>query len=163
MKKELASTKYKLSVHVFAPLVILSFLAIPCQAKVNPADIWTSGTGVQAMSMGQTYTAQADNYSAAHWNPAGLAKQTNRTIGSEVSNFFGDVQLSSLDCILPNIYGGTIAIGIANESVSDIPHTAANANDHANLIDYYSDKKTGIGLSYASSINNNLDYALKSR
>ncbi len=51
------------------------------------------GIGARATAMGSAFVAVADDPSAAYWNPAGIARLTDRALVFDTVDWFADVQL----------------------------------------------------------------------
>jgi hypothetical protein len=59
-------------------MVLLSQAARLCAAEASSAQFLNLGFGARALGMGEAFTAVADDISAVHYNPAGLAGQGER-------------------------------------------------------------------------------------
>lgn len=77
---------------VTAALVLA--VAVPAQAS-SLADAY--GIGVRAMSMGGAFTAVADDYAAAYYNPAGLAQNTGFHVHLEMAYANPEFEVKYLD------------------------------------------------------------------
>jgi long-chain fatty acid transport protein len=67
---------------IFGPIVLLLFTAPLLMAN----GLNLNGLGARAISMGGAFVGLADDYSAVFWNPAGIARFKNKTLG-----FSGDL------------------------------------------------------------------------
>jgi len=74
----------------FTALVCILFLSLPAFSAGVPD---TFGFGVRAMSLGGAFTAVADDYSAALYNPAGLARRTGNSATIEYLYASPDIEV----------------------------------------------------------------------
>ena len=51
------------------------------------------GIGARATGMGAAFVAVADDPSAAYWNPAGVARLTDRVLAFDTVNWYADIQM----------------------------------------------------------------------
>ena len=72
------------SMIISALLSLFFFMATPCMAGVHD----TFGIGAKATALGGAFTAYADDFSAIHYNPAGLTqiKGTSLNVGLQVAD-----------------------------------------------------------------------------
>jgi hypothetical protein len=116
--------------------LILIFLIFFCTYSITFAGTATGdfstevldlGVGARALAMGGAFVAEANDSSAAYWNPAGLAQihdvqiSTLHATQSSIQNY----DFFNLAFNLPQL-GGTYAISYIRLSVSGIPITPAS-------------------------------------
>jgi long-subunit fatty acid transport protein len=125
------------SVFAFLITTALFLLAVVrISAQEERAIDHFSGVGVRAMGMGGAYLGVADDFTAVHWNPAGLAQMTQRevyvgarrnaydsettqtgiTARSEVKN----TRFSSFGFVFPYpVYRGSLVLAVGFNKVKD--------------------------------------------
>ncbi len=84
----------KKALKIVAAVGMLGFSAFPAFAGFFPD---TYGAGIREMSMGNAFTAIADDYSATFYNPAGLAQKSETTLAFNYIQPFHKIDVSFLD------------------------------------------------------------------
>jgi len=92
--------------------------------------------GARATAFNQAYTALADSPEALHWNPAGLASQSNTEIAAMYATLFDEVQTRWVSVSTP-LAGGIVSLGyhgmmVPNNITTD---SLGNAIGNFNFID----------------------------
>ena len=93
--KRLYARPNKSILFCFLPILIsLLILSFPITSRasdssIGSAAILRSGFGARALGMGGAYVAIADDYSAAYWNPAGIARANSIYLGGMRYDKFG--------------------------------------------------------------------------
>jgi hypothetical protein len=112
---------------LFASLVIIFLLAVPVLAGNEStgtvgAAFLKLGQGVRAPSMGEAFTAVADDATAISWNPAGLAKSSSSEISTTYNIWLLDTSYSTIHYIKP--WGpGTLGAALFYLSYGSIAET----------------------------------------
>ena len=111
------------------------------------------GVGAKALSMGNAFTAIADNVTASYWNPAGLANIDCFELGSMYSanmgldreyNYIGIARIFSF---------GTLALSWINAGWKDFPGTNGN----------YDIMDNNLSLSYGTKLFKNFKIGLSAK
>ena len=104
---------------MFSTCLLVFFFTVVLHSPVYATVFDTYGCGVRATAMGGAFTAVADDYSAAFYNPAGLAQRTGH-------QFYLDFFYSKPDFSVETLDGQDVVI-----SASD----GYTLNDPGNLDD----------------------------
>lgn len=127
---------------VFSTLLTaaLFLLAVRISAQEERAIDRFSGVGVWAMGMGGAYLGVADDFTAVHWNPAGLAQMTQREVyvtfhrnsydneasqsGTTAKSDLSNTRFGSLGFVYPYpVYRGSLVLAAGFNPVKDFDST----------------------------------------
>ncbi len=81
------------------------------------------GFGARALSMGQAFTAVADDPTAVFWNPAGLEHVYRQSVSLFHTTLFEGTLYDFLGYAYPTLRLGTFGFGIARIGTGGAPHT----------------------------------------
>ncbi len=70
-------------------LLITGVLAFSASADKYAGEFMYVGAGARALALGSAYSAVADDITAGYWNPAGLARNTDKSVAFMHSERFG--------------------------------------------------------------------------
>ena len=110
--------KKTLQVWLVAGTVILAAAAMAWAGEI--ADPMSLGVGARPLGMGRAYVAVAENGETLFINPAGLGRLDGYKFSSMYTNLMGDVNYMVLGGVVPNVYGGSLGLGLINTGVKDI-------------------------------------------
>ncbi len=88
------------------------------------------GFGARALSLGQAFTAAADDPTAVFWNPAGLEHVYQQSVSLFHATLFEGTLYDFLGYAYPTLRLGTFGFGIARIGIGGVPHTG---NDNETL------------------------------
>ncbi len=77
----------------FSVILFIAFLSFPAFAAGVPD---TYGLGIRAIALGGAFTAVADDFSAAHYNPAGLSQMKGHNLSMEYLYTSPDIDVEKL-------------------------------------------------------------------
>lgn len=81
------------------------------------------GFGARALSLGQAFTAAADDPTAVFWNPAGLEHVYQQSVSLFHATLFEGTLYDFLGYAYPTLRLGTFGFGIARIGIGGVPHT----------------------------------------
>lgn len=99
---------------ILAALLVFSLPAGPDRARASVSDIL--GVGIRGTAMGMAYTAVADDYSAAYFNPAGLAQVKRAQLTFQLTHAKARFTLSNRDQLI-GFYEDATTYGFPPEMV----------------------------------------------
>ena len=83
------------------------------------------GFGARALSLGQAFTAAADDPTAVFWNPAGLEHVYQQSVSLFHATLFEGALYDFLGYAYPTLKLGTFGFGIARIGIGGVPHTGS--------------------------------------
>ncbi len=107
---------YLLSRRTLFPILVLLFLARPHLLAATAIEVY--GLGSRAISMGGAYTAVADDFSAAYYNPAGLPQVEQVDVGVSMNFLHADFK-SIRNVVIGEDAGGDPVFGDADTKIGD--------------------------------------------
>ena len=110
-------------------LMLTVSLASLAQEGAGTISIRMVDVDARALAMGGAFVAIADNYSASHWNPAGVAKAGGPRVGGMHTNKFGQgINVNLLSGIMP-IANFALGVSFASSSITGIPRIDEEGNE----------------------------------
>ena len=117
-------------------LIYLLMIGSPVWAQEERAIDNFAGVGVRAMGMGGAFVGVADDYTAAYWNPAGLAQVDRREVhvsllrnsrentatfnGTSAGNELSNTRFGSLGFVYPYpVYRGSLVFAVGFKRIKD--------------------------------------------
>lgn len=125
--------------------------ALPSQAADTTAAFLKIGVGARPIGMGSAFAAVADDISAVHWNPAGLAQLRSREAGAMDARLFEDTRLDFVGYAHP-LKQGTLAVSSVYLSQGSIEGRGANRE----RLGSYQASDTAVALSFARLVTGGL-------
>jgi len=110
---------------VYFNLLFLSFLYAQTEKKEN---FFTSyGVGARAIVLKSAYVSIADDYTATHWNPAGIAFLNQIQVGAMHSRLSLNRQLGFVSMVMPLDQNNKFGISWKGLLIDDIPARSINS------------------------------------
>lgn len=81
------------------------------------------GVGARALGMGEAYTTQAEDASAAYWNPAGLANMSKNEVIINHFDYIADIYFDYAGIAIPVEGLGTFGASVSRLGMPDIERT----------------------------------------
>jgi hypothetical protein len=92
-------------------------------AGTKSGQILKIGVGANAVGMGESYVASADDVYATYWNPAGLSKVEKIQIGLMHNEWFEDIRYEYIGYVQPAWDLGTVAGSVSYVSMGELSKT----------------------------------------
>ncbi|MBS1513888.1 MAG: PorV/PorQ family protein [Bacteroidetes bacterium] len=128
----------------------------------EPGAFMKNGFGARASSLGNSFTAIANDVSAIYYNPAGLSTNTQLQVMGMYSNLFGAV--SGLNYgnlgVSKGFEFGTVGLGVIYSSVSDIPYVENVSGPSGET---FSDNEMALLFSFSRKVTDNLQIGLNTK
>jgi len=105
------------------------------------------GVGAQAVGMGGAYVSVANNATALHWNPAGVASLSEMTIDVVHTNWIADTRFDFAGAVLPLGSVGTLGFSLTALSMGDMKVRTVEMPEGTG--EYFSAGDLAAGISYA--------------
>jgi hypothetical protein len=112
------------------------------------ADFLRIGVGARSAGMGSAFTATADDPTAMYWNPAGLARMTERQIAAAHAEWLSDLSFDFVGGAMPTRWGA-IGANAVYLSQGDLKRTDATGADQGAFGAY----DAALGLSLARTLS----------
>ena len=143
---------------LFASLILIVILSVPVLAgNENTGTVGSAflklGCGVRAPSMGEAFTAVADDATAISWNPAGLAKLSSSEVSATYNIWLLDTSYSTIHYIRP-LGPGMLGASIFYLSYGNINETTDTQRLGTGRS--FSPSAQVISLAWGQSLNQNL-------
>ena len=144
-----------------ALLFITSFVQAQGQ-QANPASFLEIGAGARATSVGGAFVALADDVSATHWNPAGLAQLTGPAISIMNRLSVLDTNYANTTVAFPIDNWGALGFNLTYYGVGDV----ITYDDEGKETGGLTDTEAALTMSYAYGlgqflVGGNLKYIYK--
>jgi Uncharacterised protein family (UPF0164) len=154
--------RIKLIVFILLVATIQMFAQDISKAGITAAQFLKIGIGPRAIGMGAAYTATADDLSAIHWNPAGVAKNNANEVYFNHTNWIADVSndFAAISSYIPGI--GTIgAFIIVSKSIDgEVVRTIENPEGTGELFDAGG---MSLGLTFARNLTDNFSIGFNAK
>ena len=108
------------------------------------------GVGAQAVGMGGAYVSVANNATALHWNPAGVASLSEMTIDVVHTNWIADTKFDFAGAVLPLGSVGTLGFSLTALSMGDMKVRTVEMPEGTG--EYFSAGDLSAGISYARQL-----------
>lgn len=144
--------KRVLSLVIFLCLLIASTGQTQFVSKVGitAAPFLEIGVGAKATGMGGAYVATANEASALHWNPSGIAR-ISRPEGIFVHmNWLADINFDFIGFVLPTARFGAVGVSITSLSMDDM--LVRTEERPFGTGEYFSSGSISLGVSYAINL-----------
>lgn len=154
--------RIKLIVFILLVATIQMFAQDISKAGITAAQFLKIGIGPRAIGMGAAYTATADDLSAIHWNPAGVAKNEANEVYFNHTNWIADVSndFAAISSYIPGV--GTIgAFIIVSKSIDgEVVRTIENPEGTGELFDAGG---MSLGLTFARNLTDNFSIGFNAK
>lgn len=128
-------------------------------AGTKSGQILKMGVGANAVGMGESYVASADDVYATYWNPAGLSKVDKIQIGFMHNEWFEDIRYEYLGYVQPAFGIGTIAGSISYVSMGELDKTDDAGIEQGKFRPY----DLLFALSYGGKINKSISVGFNAK
>jgi len=108
------------------------------------------GVGAQAIGMGGAYVSVANNATALHWNPAGVASLAETNIDVVHTNWIADTKFDFAGVVLPLGSFGTLGFSLTALSMEDMKVRTVEMPEGTG--EYFSAGDLAAGISYARQL-----------
>ncbi len=108
------------------------------------------GVGAQAIGMGGAYVSIANNTTALHWNPAGVASLSEMNIDVAHTNWIADTKFDFAGAVLPLGSVGTLGFSLTALSMGDMKVRTVEFPEGTG--EYFSAGDLAAGISYARQL-----------
>jgi hypothetical protein len=108
------------------------------------------GVGAQAIGMGGAYVSLANNATALHWNPAGVASLAEMNIDVVHTNWIADTKFDFAGAVLPLGSVGTLGFSLTALSMGDMKVRTVEFPEGTG--EYFSAGDLAAGISYARQL-----------
>ena len=146
--------------------VILYGFNYPCFAKkinenagTKSGQILKMGVGANAVGMGESNVANADDVYATYWNPAGLSKVDKIQIGLMHNEWFEDIRYEYIGYVQPAFGIGTIAGSVSYISMGELDKTDDAGTEQGKFRPY----DLLVALSYGGKINKSISIGFSAK
>jgi hypothetical protein len=109
------------------------------------------GVGSQAMGMGGAFVSVANNATALHWNPAGVASLSEMNIDVVHTNWIADTKFDYAGAVLPMGGAGTLGFSLTALSMGDMKVRTVELPEGTG--EYFSAGDLAAGISYARQLS----------
>jgi len=133
-------------------------------AGTKSGQILKMGVGANAVGMGESYVASADDVYATYWNPAGLSKIDKVQIGLMHNEWFEDVRYEYIGYVQPTSNLGTLAGSVSYISMGELDRT--NDNGIAIVVggsDKFRPYDIMVALSYGTKLNDSISIGVNAK
>ncbi|MGQ9610724.1 MAG: PorV/PorQ family protein [bacterium] len=151
---------------VLIMLIVITFLWFvneDCMAKkinenagTKGGQILKIGVGANAVGMGESYVAAADDIYSVYWNPAGLHKIDRSQLGFMHNEWFEDIRHEFIGYVQPVGSMGTLAGSISYVSMGELDKTDESGKELGKFHPY----DILFGLSYGTGIGKSAAFGL---
>jgi hypothetical protein len=146
-------------------LALLLPLAVWAQSKVGTtaAPFLNIAVGARALGMGGAFTATADDPSALHWNPSGIASASRFSACFVHTDWLADLKFDVVDAVLPVRSAGVLGAQAVFLTMPDqeITTTEQSQQDGTGL--YYSAGSMALGLTFARAFTDRFKLGLTAK
>jgi len=128
-------------------------------AGTRSGQILKMSVGANAVGMGESYVASADDVYATYWNPAGLSKVEKVQIGFMHNEWFEDIRYEYLGYVQPLSNLGTLAGSVSYISMGSLDKTDENGIEEGTFRPY----DILAVLSYGTKLNSSLSFGVNAK
>jgi hypothetical protein len=128
-------------------------------AGTKSGQILKMGIGANAVGMGESNVASADDVYATYWNPAGLSKVDKIQIGLMHNEWFEDIRYEYIGYVQPVLGIGTIAGSVSYISMGELDKTDDTGTDQGKFRPY----DLLVTLSYGGKLNKSLSVGFNAK
>jgi len=128
-------------------------------AGTKSGQILKMGVGANAIGMGESYVASADDIYASYWNPAGLSKVDKIQIGFMHNEWFEDIRYEYLGYVQPFWSLGTIAGSVSYISMGELNKTDENGIEKGTFRPY----DLLLMLSYGTKLSKSMSFGINAK
>ena len=132
--------------------IIITFIAINCSifaqfdnAGTSAANFLKIGVGSRGMALGGAFTANVQDPSALHWNPAGIAHAKDIQVLLSQYNWIADMKHSYFGLVIPVGSLGNLGISLNNLDMGEMKKTTEFEQD-SKVVFRASDIALGLGF-----------------
>ena len=132
--------------------IIITFIAINCcilaqfdNAGTSAANFLKIGVGSRGMALGGAFTANVQDPSALHWNPAGIAHAKDIQVLLSQYNWIADMKHSYFGLVIPVGSIGNLGISLNNLDMGEMKKTTEFEQD-SKVVFRASDIALGLGF-----------------
>jgi hypothetical protein len=146
--------------------IIAFIMSISCAAEsihesagTSGAQILKMGVGAEAVSMGESYVAAADDVYSIYWNPAGLSHVETIQLGFMHNEWFQDIRYEFLGYVQPVGNLGTLAGSVSYVSMGELDETDENGKEIGKFHPY----NILLGLSFGKRLNESISIGVNTK
>jgi len=128
-------------------------------AGTRSGQILKMSVGANAVGMGESYVASADDVYATYWNPAGLSKVDRIQIGLMHNEWFEDIRYEYIGYVQPTSNLGTLAGSVSYVSMGVLDKTDETGIDKGTFRPY----DILATLSYGTKLNDSISIGVNTK
>ena len=128
-------------------------------AGTKSGQILKMGVGANAVGMGESYVASADDVYATYWNPAGLSKIDKVQIGLMHNEWFEDVRYEYIGYVQPASSLGTLAGSVSYISMGELDRTDETGIEKGKFRPY----DILVALSYGTKLSSSISVGVNAK
>lgn len=147
-------------------IVLVLLIDVDCISKqinenagTRSGQVLNIGIGANAVGMGESYVAVADNVYATYWNPAGLSIIDRNQIGLMHNEWFEDIRHEFLGLVFPVGDVGTFAGSVSYISMGELERT----NEYGDIEGKFRPYDLIVGLSFGSKLNSSISAGISAK
>jgi len=150
-------------------IIIFTIACMLCAGKAYPlgtdlvgtnsAEFLKIGAGARATGMGEAFTAVADDATAMHYNPAGIARLTRRELNGMHLQYFLDVNYDTISYIHP-LASGVLGVNYIYLIKSDLERTESDGAGRFTRMGTFSFSDECLTVSYAKVLYEKLSWGV---
>ena len=145
---------------IVAVFVLCCSIAWTTMAQTGGVDVSKTGTtaatfleigvGASAVGMGGAFVSVADNATALHWNPAGIAGHQRTDIAAVHTNWIADTKFDFVGVVLPLQSFGSLGFSLTSLSMGDMK--VRTVDFHEGTGEYFSSGDLAGAISYSHQL-----------
>lgn len=139
---------------VYAQMSISSFKSDVSKVGTTAAPFLTIGIGARANAMGGAFVSVANDVTALHWNPAGIAALDEMQLALIHSDWIADLKQDYVGVVVPLGAIGTVGFSVNSLTMDDLMvRTPSFPEGNGDIMECYD---LALGLSYARGLTDRL-------
>ena len=144
--------KHDITTSIFALFLIFPFILLgqgnSDKSGTTAAQFLKIGVGAKPMAMAGAYAGHSDAIYSLYWNPAGLTKIKNITLGVVHTNWFADISHQFLGFSLP--LGANSVVGLHGIFLSMDPIQITTIDQPHGTSEFYEASDLALGISFST-------------
>ncbi len=148
MNQRLSGFKFQVSSFVLALLILNAATFAQSKVGTTAAPFLNIAVGSRAVGMGGAFTAMADDATALHWNPAGIAGISRFTANLVHTNWLVDLNYDVVGAVLPVGSAGSLGAQVVFLSMPDQEITTSQQGEQDGTGLFYSAGSMAMSVSF---------------